>query len=400
MSLVEAKLEVLNCLDSEYTRVHDLVSHDPVRDLRNTFSHFGHCADGLKSGRNINFKSTQGSEGHVFWRDHNIANHVFLHVIGPSTRFLVHEVEFDTTFFEHDHVRHVYSVILFDQLKNKKEAVITEILLESNSKKRIVLHTPTPTTRIALKLGEGGLSRFRLFGTPLAPLPPRALILKDATIVACSDAHYGQPSLVLREQREGFIMAGWESARHAARQFIIFALAKPSAVHGFLIDTYMHLLNNFRYVTVLACNSTEPAEVLTAQLPKWQLFPSKGESFYVSNADLPQIMRNHDNKFGIDGNLRFQIAPETSTIWHTLLPVMQCQKDSALIVEDNQLVQLGPVTHLAVFGIPDGGFHRLIAYGDFIKNTTPTTTTTTPSASSSESNNVESTSDALAKLTV
>jgi hypothetical protein len=57
--------------------------------------------------------------------------------------------------------------------------------------------------RIKLQVGEGGLARFRLFGTALPPLPVLTNVLKGAKVLWASDASYGSPELVLRDERQG-----------------------------------------------------------------------------------------------------------------------------------------------------------------------------------------------------
>lgn len=49
-------------------------------------------------------------------------------------------------------------------------------------------------------------------------------------------------------------MAGWESCRHSARHRLGLHLAKPGQVKRLEIDTYMHCLNPFRFIAVLALN--------------------------------------------------------------------------------------------------------------------------------------------------
>ena len=52
----------------------------------------------------------------------------------------------------------------------------------------------------------------------------------------------------------GSVMAGWESCRHSARHRLGLHLAKPGQVKRLEIDTYMHCLNPFRFIAVLALN--------------------------------------------------------------------------------------------------------------------------------------------------
>lgn len=46
-------------------------------------------------------------------------------------------------------------------------------------------------------------------------------------------------------------MAGWESCRHSGRHQIGIKLGHPGNIARFEIDTYMHCLNNFPYMSIL-----------------------------------------------------------------------------------------------------------------------------------------------------
>jgi allantoicase len=107
------------------------------------------------------------------------------------------------------------------------------------------------------------LARFRVFGTPLPPLPAQTNLLKGAKVAWASDASYGTPESALREEREGMeqehsiltkvkyilldfrinlnltgkVMAGWESKRHSARHALIVALSGPAKATKILVDT-------------------------------------------------------------------------------------------------------------------------------------------------------------------
>eukprot|EP01111_Echinosteliopsis_oligospora_P004171 TRINITY_DN1662_c0_g1_i1.p1 TRINITY_DN1662_c0_g1~~TRINITY_DN1662_c0_g1_i1.p1 ORF type:complete len:406 (+),score=76.16 TRINITY_DN1662_c0_g1_i1:170-1387(+) len=362
----EVQLEILNYVDSAFTRAHDLTSHAPVHDGRGTFTHVGVKMEGVESSRNWNFFSTAGQDGLVFWRDHRVANHLFLQVVGPSSRVLATEIEFDTSFYTENNVRNIYSVIFFDQLDERKEMVVDRLLLNGNENKRVKLNRPIPVSRIAVKMGEGGLTRLRVFGTPLPALPERTNVLKGATLFGISDESLGEASVILHDKREGMVMTGWRTKRHGARHVAGIQLAKAATVRGLLIDTYMHCLSNFPYITVLACNSTDTTEQLMQQLPKWRVFPPKGEPQLIPDQDINEFMKKRDDTFGVDGNTRYQLALETSTAWHTLLPTTSLKRDTIHTIEEKHLHQLGPITHLVIIGIPDGGLHRFVVYGDFI----------------------------------
>ena len=63
----------------------------------------------------------------------------------------------------------------------------------------------------------------------------------------------------------GSVMAGWESCRHSARHRLGLHLAKPGQVKRLEIDTYMHCLNPFRFIAVLALNGASPTAFCAAK---------------------------------------------------------------------------------------------------------------------------------------
>lgn len=198
------QLELLSYDDSLFTNAHDVVSHEPVIDGRGTFSHLGVRMEGLESSRHFNLKHEKDEEGNYsFFKDHTVVNNIILGVRGPSTRMLVHAIELDTSFYTRNPTKDIYCITLIDELENTQKVVAEHLGLEGNASFKLELDKPVPTTKIVLRTGEGGLARIKVFGEPLDQLPPKTNILKDAKVFAVSDASYGEPSLVLRELREG-----------------------------------------------------------------------------------------------------------------------------------------------------------------------------------------------------
>lgn len=217
-----------------------------------------------------------------------------------------------------------------------------------------------------------------------------------------SDASYGDPSLVFRGKREGSVMAGWESCRHSARHRLGIALAHPSVVRRLEIDTYLHCLNPFRFMSVLACNSTgachaffffslfffpvqfhscyslpthfsqiyiyillpaESTEKLLASLPGWRVTLPGKEAQEVADAEVNEFLEKHGN-MTCPGPVRYQLALAAYRgPWKVLLPTSPLQRDT-LHEYEKHLKEVGPVTHLVFLGVPDGGVHRIGVYGD------------------------------------
>jgi len=326
--------------------------------------------EGLESSRHWNFKSevSHPTGEYTFWRDHSVVNNVVVAVKGPSTRMLVYRIEFSTQFYTRNPSKDVYSVVLIDELTGIQEEVVKHTTLLGDSVHRVQLTKPVPATKAKLQLGEGGLTRFRLFGTPLEPLPVRTNLLKCAKIFGVTDASYGDPQLALREQREGNVMAGWESCRHSARHRLGLEFAQPVAPKKIVVDTYMHCLNPFRFMAALACNSKRDGttalteEALLASLPSWKVTLPDGKVQHVSDAEINEFMEKHGGMTS-PGPVKYHldVAPSYEGPWRVILPFAPLQRDT---YHEFDAESVGEVSHMVFIGVPDGGVHRLGVYGD------------------------------------
>lgn len=353
------KLEVVSYNDSWFTNAHDLISDEPVVDGRGTFTHVGVKMDGLESGRHMNFKHL-GEE--KFARDHRIQNIVVLRVTDSKVA-LVNELEFDTAFYTRNNVKDVYSVLFIDESSGQESVVLKDFKLSGDSKKSFRLPEPAKASKIVLKIGEGGLARFKVKGEVVKTFNKGVDLLffdsdrTDARIFGASDASYGDPSLVLRKWRQGTVMAGWESCRHSSRHRLGIRLPRRSVIKTIELDTYLHCLNPFRYAAVLATSSVANEEELLRKLPKWRV---QGEDLdeLVEDAHLNQFIEQNET---IDRPLSYQLQTSEDSTWKLLLPFSKLERDTLHTFNvkcDEQ------VASIIVIGLPDGGLHRIGLYGD------------------------------------
>jgi hypothetical protein len=127
----------------------------------------------------------------------------------------------------------IYNITFYDELHATETVVASDVHLDGDSVLKLDLNK-VPATRIVMTMGEGGLTRFKLFGSAAEEQLPAKVVqvieirtqswqknlLERATVFAHPDASYGDPGLVLRHTREGKVMAGWETCRHSFRHLL------------------------------------------------------------------------------------------------------------------------------------------------------------------------------------
>ena len=376
MDVKNIRLQVVSYTDSLFTNAHTLVDVEPAHDGRGTFSHLGVRMDGLESGRHLNFSATKAGENITFTRNASLQNVVVLKVIGgPVT---IERVEFDTSFYTKNNVHTVYSMsVTGDDNATAEVQVLCKVQLHGDSKKSVDIDKSfrnIAAHNIVLRLSEGGLARFRAYGRYL---PPRSSdhhptdILhapgQSITIFGVSDASYGDPSLCFRTDREGAVMAGWESCRHSLRHRFGFKLKQEcSRISHVEIDTYMHSLNAFKYVSVFAyIGDCKDDSVIIRGLPNWTI------SYQRDGKDYSETVRESEMdemsaKLANDDVLSISYSQESSNNdWHTVLPFVKLERDTLhVFTRTNGLNDINqPINTLFVVGIPDGGIHRIGIYG-------------------------------------
>ena len=175
---------------------------------------------------------------------------------------------------------------------------------------------------------DGGVARLRVYGrihrdwseADRGGLIDLAALENGGRSIACSDQHYGTPWNLLAPGRGINMGDGWETRRRRepGNDWAILALGHRGTIRRIEIDT-AHFKGNY----------PDRCALLAA-----------------------------DVAGGTDDSLVTQ-----SMFWRTLLPAHKLEMDRQHIIEQG-LAELGPVTHVRVDIIPDGGLSRLRLFGE------------------------------------
>ena len=173
---------------------------------------------------------------------------------------------------------------------------------------------------------DGGVARLKVYGQPVADevmqgaqLELSALKL-GGKVVAYSDAHYGNPEVILTPGRGLNMGDGWETARRRVpgNEWIIVKLGNPGIIERIEIDT-AHFKGNF----------PEGCSLQAAQMP------NLGKDAIVTQA----------------------------MFWDEVLTYRALTADS---VHTYKVSSQDPVTHVKLNAYPDGGISRLRIFGTSI----------------------------------
>ena len=174
---------------------------------------------------------------------------------------------------------------------------------------------------------DGGVARLRVYGRihrdwtaeDRSALVDLAALENGGRSIACSDQHYGTPWNLLAPGRGINMGDGWETRRRRepGNDWAILALGHRGTIRRIEIDT-AHFKGNY----------PDRCALLAA-----------------------------DVAGGTDESLVTQ-----SMFWRTLLPAHKLEMDRQHVI-DRGLAELGPVTHVRVDIIPDGGLSRLRLFG-------------------------------------
>lgn len=173
---------------------------------------------------------------------------------------------------------------------------------------------------------DGGVARFRAYGEvrPDLDAPPQPVelssIANGGSVVAWSDAHYGDVWAVLTPGRGRTMGDGWETRRRRGpgSDWLLLRLGRPGHIEAVEVDT-SHFKGNFP----AAC-SLQAALVPAGQEP----------------VDL-----------------------SAATGWPELLGRRPLSADAVHVFRGDDLAPLGPVSHVRLNIYPDGGVSRLRLWG-------------------------------------
>ena len=191
---------------------------------------------------------------------------------------------------------------------------------------RVTDNEPVKWLRLSI-YPDGGVARLRVFGTPV--FDRRAMgtgeielsaLRYGSRILGFSDAHYGDPWVILTDGRGRDMGDGWETRRRRepGYDWMVIALGVPGEIVRTEIDT-AHFKGNFPdRVSLQACRlAAGPDDVVVTQ----------------------------------------------SMFWSDLMLPQELGADQVHVFEGSAIQPLGAVTHVRLNMHPDGGISRFRAFG-------------------------------------
>ena len=313
-NLADARLgaEVVSVSDEFFAAASRMLDPSPPVLKKDTFDEHGGWMDGWESRR-------KREAGHD-WAIVKLAN-----------RGIAHKVDFETTFFTGNFapaimLEGVLSETHIPPPDAPWQPVLDEIALVGDQHHLLELeHSGGPYTHIRVSIyPDGGIARFRLYGrfvldsTDCDTEVDLAAALNGGTAVSWNDSHYGHPQLTLMPGRGINMGDGWETRRRREPGFdwAIVRLGSPGVVSRLEIDT-LHFKGNFPH----------QCSVDGAYLP--DAAPASLESRAI--------------------------------YWNTLLEPVEM--GAHVLHTFTDLNSLGPLSHIKINLIPDGGISRLRAFG-------------------------------------
>ncbi len=203
-------------------------------------------------------------------------------------------------------------------------SLVAKQALESDSHHLVPLSNDNSWTHLRLNIfPDGGIARLRVFGEVPAAEPEREGVSDLVALgyggraLSCSDEHYGSMHNLNLPGRGINMGDGWETARRRGpgNDWVILALGQPGTISRVEVDT-AHFKGNY----------PDRVSIETAT--------------FASNEDA-----NNDNKS-----------------WKTLLPESKLKMDQQHFFED-EVQDIGVVSHLRLSIFPDGGVSRLRLFG-------------------------------------
>ncbi|HTH75373.1 MAG TPA: allantoicase [Trinickia sp.] len=206
--------------------------------------------------------------------------------------------------------------------------IVPSTTLQGNSHHYLEVADGQAYTHIRLNLyPDGGVARLRVYGQPQVDWANAsrgepvdlAAMENGAYIVAANNQHFGAASNLLMPGRGVNMGDGWETRRRRepGNDWAIIALARPGTISKVEVDT----------------------------------------AFFKGNYPDRCSIQAAYVKGGTDSSLVTQ-----AMFWPTLLGEQKLQMDKQHYFEA-ELAPLGPVTHLRLNIVPDGGVSRLRAWG-------------------------------------
>ena len=175
---------------------------------------------------------------------------------------------------------------------------------------------------------DGGVARLRVYGEPVSDWQDRdpdaahelSALVNGGRIVADSDAHYGDPSAILTMGRGADMGDGWETRRRRepGNDWIILALGHPGTIEKIEVDT-AHFKGN-----------------------------------YPDRCSIQAAL--------VEGGTDQSIVTQ-SMFWPLLLDEQKLEMDRQHVFDGAAIEASGPISHVRLNSIPDGGISRLRLFG-------------------------------------
>jgi allantoicase len=212
--------------------------------------------------------------------------------------------------------------------ENEWREVVPKMALNGDSKHYVAHNDDTIFTHIRLHIyPDGGVARLRVYGeihkdwSVVSPgtLINLAALEEGARPVGCNDAHFGTPQNMLAPGKGINMGDGWETRRRRepGHDWAVIALAHPGVIEKAVIDTAFF----------------------------------KGN--YPDRAFLQAAL--------VSGRTDTQILAEAEN-WPVLLPENKLGADN-IHEFTKDIATLGPISHVRLNIIPDGGISRLRLWG-------------------------------------
>ncbi len=253
-------------------------------------------------------------------------------VVRLAARCRIHGFDIDTAFFTGNYAPAASIEACLSDSERIEEGDWRQVMphtpLGPNAHHYIAVDDPELVSHIRLHIyPDGGVARLRVYGEVAIDwsrhdpdeMIDLAALMNGGRAVAWNDSHYGTPSNILKPGRGTNMADGWETRRRRepGYDWTIIALGSPGAPRRLEIDTTHFKGNNPARCSVQGA---------------------------ISDTDIEQAL----------------VAE--SLHWPDLLPEQPIQPNAAQVFED-ELRDLGPISHVRLNMIPDGGISRFRVHG-------------------------------------
>ncbi|NKB61492.1 MAG: allantoicase [Gammaproteobacteria bacterium] len=255
----------------------------------------------------------------------------------------IHGVEIDTAHFTGNYAPAASLEACFyegddSDLNNASDIQWTELIskteLDGNNYHQYEIEDNRIYTHLRLHIyPDGGIARLKVYGSPTVDwsriLPGElvdiAAALNGGVALACNNEHFGTMRNLLTPGRGVNMGDGWETRRRRepGNDWVVIALAHPGVIKTIDIDT-AHFKGN-----------------------------------YPDRCSIQGINTNQVNLDTIDSD---------SQSWPTLLPEVKLAADTEHVFKE-EVIGIGPVSHIRLNIYPDGGISRLHLFAEILGQT-------------------------------